>query len=77
MSEYALTDSGGAEMNNAPPPGVHSLNPTNVTSKGETDLTDVTKLRISRQEMNLALSRWALNVIGRVLIRGRPMGQAT
>ena len=41
----------------SPLPNVHGLNPTNVSSKGETDLTDVMKQRISRQEINLALSK--------------------
>ena len=52
-------------MNNVPAPNVHGLNPTNVTLKGETDLTDMMKLRVSRQEISLALSRWVLNVTGR------------
>ena len=65
LGQYALTDSGGGEMNNVPAPNVHGLNPTNVTLKGETDLTDMMKLRVSRQEISLALSRWVLNVTGR------------
>lgn len=43
LGQYALTDSGGGEMNNVPAPSVHGLNPTNVTLKGETDLTDMMK----------------------------------
>ena len=65
LGQHALTDSGGGEMNSVPAPNVHGLNPTNVTLKGETDLTDVMKLRVSRQEISLTLSRWVLNVTGR------------
>ena len=47
-----------------------SQEPLNVTLYGKRDFADVIKLRIWRWEDNLGLSRWAPNVIIKVLIRG-------
>ena len=59
-------------MNNDPLPKkslFESQEPLNVTLYGKRDFADVIELRIWRWKDNLGLSRWAPNVMIKVLIR--------